>query len=89
MEYISSAALAITGHTPQAFYEDPRLTLDAVHPDDRVKAIAMRRHPEKFSEPVVLRWVHPDGRIVCVEPHNTPVFNSAGALVALKAWGGT
>ena len=87
IEYISSAALAITGRTPQEFYDDPRLTQEAVHPDDREKAIAMRRHPEKFSDPVVLRWVHPDGRIVCVEHRNNPAYDSAGALIAIEGMG--
>ena len=87
IEYINSAALAITGHAPQEFYEDPRLTQDSVHPDDREKAIAMRRNPEKFTDPVVLRWVHHDGRIVCIEHRNNPVYDSAGELIAIEGMG--
>ena len=87
MEYVNSAALAITGRAPQEFYNNPRLTQDAVHPDDREKAIAMRKHPEKFADAVVLRWVHPDGRIVCVEHRNNPVYDDGGALIAIEGVG--
>src|SRR6185295_19259520 len=87
MEYVSPAAWSITGRTPQEFYENPRLIQDAVHPDDRDKAAAMQTRPGNFADPVTLRWVHPDGHIVCVEHRNNPVYGAAGELLAIEGIG--
>jgi PAS domain-containing protein len=89
MEYVSPAAWSITGRTPHEFYENPRLIQDAVHPDDRDKAAAMQTRPGNFADPVTLRWVHPDGQIVCVEHRNNPVYGAGGELLAIEASAGT
>jgi PAS domain S-box-containing protein len=87
LQYVSPAATRLTGRTPEEFVADPEAAWLAVHPDDRAKARAMRTDPEAFIEPVVLRWVHADGTIVCVEHRNSPVYDAAGALIAFEGIG--
>jgi len=87
MDYLSPAATAMTGHAPEEFSADPELPFRIIHPDDRAKAQLMRQDPEGFREPVILRWVHADGRIVHIEHRNTPVYDGQGRLVAIEGIG--
>jgi len=86
-EYVSPAAVAICGRTPEEFLAHPDLPFEILHPDDRAIAMAMRHHPNDFKDPVVLRWVHADGRVVWAEHHNTPVFDGDGRLIAVEGIG--
>jgi len=86
-EYVSPAALALTGRRPEEFLKDPELGVGAIHPDDRPHALAMRSDPERFRKPIVLRWIHPDGRVVHVEHRNTPVYDAEGRLIAIEGIG--
>jgi len=86
-DYVSPAVTAMTGRTPEEYAADPDLSIEAIHPDDRDKALAMHGDPARFRDPVVLRWVHRDGRIVWVEHHNTPVYDDEGALIAIEGIG--
>ena len=87
LQYVSPAAERLTGRTPQEFLADPEAAWSAVHPEDREKARAMRTHPEASGDPVVLRWVHPDGSIVCVEHRNSPVYDASRQLIAFEGIG--
>ena len=87
LQYVSPAAERLTGRTPQEFLADPDAAWSAVHPEDREKARAMRTHPEASGDPVVLRWVHPDGSIVCVEHRNSPVYDASRQLIAFEGIG--
>ncbi|HEV3140562.1 MAG TPA: PAS domain-containing protein [Vicinamibacterales bacterium] len=86
-EYVSPAVTMLTGHTPEEFMADPELAFRLIHRDDRSLALAIRKDPKRFREPIILRWVHDDGRIVQVEHRNVPVFDSHGRLVALEGIG--
>jgi PAS domain S-box-containing protein len=87
LQYVSPAATRLTGRTPDEFLVDPESAWSAVHPDDRALAHAMRTDPEASVDPVVLRWVHPDGTIVPVEHSNSPVYDADGLLVAFEGIG--
>jgi two-component system sensor histidine kinase UhpB len=87
LQYVSPAATRLTGRTPEEFLADPEAAWSAVHPDDQEKARAMRTHPEAAADPVVLRWVHADGTIVCVEHRNSPVYDATGQLIAFEGIG--
>src|SRR6185436_1857824 len=72
IEYISTAALAITGRDAQEFYDDPELGLSIVHPDDRALIAgtldaAGGSDPSKLRRTMLVRWIHRDGRIVWAE----------------------
>jgi len=84
-EYVSPAALALTGYPPQAFYADPQLMLGVTHPDDRaLLRLAETDFGRPASAPLRLRWIHQDGSIHWVEDHNVVIRNPAGAVVALE-----
>ena len=66
-DYINSACLAITGHAAAEFYADAQLILKIVHPDDLpLVSEAFQDDPERMQRAILVRWVHPDGRIVWV-----------------------
>jgi len=84
-EYVSPAALALTGYPPQAFYADPQLMVGVTHPDDRaLLRLAETDFGRPTSAPLRLRWIHRDGSIHWVEDHNVVIRNPAGAVVALE-----
>ena len=87
LQYVSPASTRLTGRTPEEFLADPEAAWSSVHPDDVEKARAMRTHPEAAVDPVVLRWVHPDGTIVCVEHRNSAVYDASGQLIAFEGIG--
>jgi PAS domain S-box-containing protein len=82
-EYVSPAATAITGYTPEDHYNDPQLGFKLVHPDDRPLLATMAEGgvPE---DPIVLRWVRKDGRVIWTEQQNVPILDDAGNVVAIE-----
>ena len=83
-EYMSPAVAAIVGYPPEAFYADPDLGLKIVHPDDREALMAAAADPAAGRRPFRFRWLRPDGTIVWIEQHNTPVLDEEGRLVAVE-----
>ena len=81
-EYVSPAATAILGYTPQEFYADPELGLKSTHPEDRPVMEAMQSSSERWV--VILRRFRKDGTIVWLEEKNVPIFDQAGNLVAVE-----
>ena len=86
-EYISPAATAITGHTPEEFYADPWLGFKLLHPHDRSTAERILREPEWFNKALLLRWCHPDGNVVHVEHRIVAIRDRAGTLLAIEGIG--
>jgi two-component system sensor histidine kinase UhpB len=87
-DYINSACLAITGHPAAEFYADPQLILKIVHPDDLpLVSEAFQDDPDKMHRDILLRWVHPDGRIVWAEHRRVPVLDGHGRLIAIEGVG--
>jgi diguanylate cyclase (GGDEF)-like protein/PAS domain S-box-containing protein len=82
--FVSKAATAITGYSPEEHYSDPDLGFKLVHPDDRSLLEAAVRGDIPAGEPLRLRWVRKDGRIVWTEQRNVPVLDDAGRLVAIE-----
>ncbi len=83
-EYVSPAATAITGYTPEEHYDDPDLGFKLVHPDDRPLLEAASQGTTAYNEPLVLRWVRKNGEVVWTEQRNVPIYDEAGNLVALE-----
>lgn len=82
-EYVSPAATAITGYTPEEHYADPDLGRKIVHPDDRPLLERVVADPVA-GRAVTLRWVRKDGRIIWTEQRNVPIFDETGALIAIE-----
>jgi len=83
-EYISPAVTEITGFTPREHYEDPDLDLKTLHPDDRQKLEKYYQGKGVFNEPVTLRHIHKDGRLVWTERVSVPIYDKRGELVAIE-----
>ncbi|HEX7797700.1 MAG TPA: PAS domain-containing protein [Vicinamibacterales bacterium] len=83
IEYLGGAVVAITGRAAAEFYADPDLVRDCVHPEDRHLLITDQM-PTHIPPAVILRWVHPDGRVVHAEHRRVPVYDDAGRVVALE-----
>lgn len=81
-EYVSPAATAITGYTPEEHYADPDLGFKMVVEEDR--PLLEKVSLGKVSEPVVLRWRRKDGRIIWTEQINVPIYDEAGNLMAIE-----
>ncbi|HWG99277.1 MAG TPA: response regulator [Pilimelia sp.] len=82
VEYISPAASALTGHTPEELRADVGLLFAIVEPEDRP---AMERSwhcpPDR---PLVLRVRRPDGERVWLEQRAIGIQDRHGALVAVE-----
>ncbi|MBD3244014.1 MAG: PAS domain-containing protein [Chitinivibrionales bacterium] len=80
MLYVGPAFSTIWGREPESLRDDPRLLLEAVHPDDR------RTYTELFSEPCSTpcageyRIVRPDGDERWVRDRRFPVRDDAGGV---------
>jgi PAS domain S-box-containing protein len=83
-EYVSPAAIALTGYTPEEHYADPDLGFKIIHPGDRHLLENAGSGALEFSRPLVLRWVRKDGAVLWTEQRNTPVFNEEGQLVGIE-----
>jgi PAS domain S-box-containing protein len=70
-EYVSPAATAMTGYTPEEHYADPWLHFKIIHPDDREAfASFIAAAPESgagMSAPLLVRWVRKDGTVLWSE----------------------
>ena len=67
-DYVSPSCLAITGYTPQDFYNDPELAKKCWHPDDmaamekdRILASSLKGEPQE------VRWIRKDSTVVWLE----------------------
>ena len=87
-EYVSPGILDLTGHTPEEFYADADLGVKSVHPDDRhLVAQALQDDTSQLRELVVVRWIHPNGRIVWAEHRRVAVRDDQGRLIAIEGIG--
>lgn len=83
VEYINPAAAKITGYPPEAFYKNPDLLYELIHPEDRVWL--SRLLDGKLADlPVVVRFRHKDGTIRWVERRSVLVHDEEGKPVALE-----
>jgi PAS domain S-box-containing protein len=83
-EYVSPAAMLVTGYSPEEFYDDPDLVLKLVHPADRPLLQATRLSPTESPGRFALRWVQKSGSMLWVEVRNTPIYDEAGSIVAVE-----
>ena len=82
--YVSPAATAITGFTPEEHYADPDLGFKLVHPDDRPLLEAASRGDTPPGQPLALRWVRKDGTVIWTEQRNVPILDQDGNLIAIE-----
>jgi two-component system sensor histidine kinase UhpB len=82
LEYLYGAVTAITGCTADELSADPERVRRSIHPDDW-SIVDRANRPESLQHTIVLRWIHPDGRVVWAEHRRVPVFAPDGTLIAI------
>lgn len=67
-EYISPSALAVTGHSPEEFYGDPRLMERIIHPEDAPSIVKYFRNPSPSGDlPLSFRLLRENQEVVWLE----------------------
>jgi PAS domain S-box-containing protein len=86
-EYVSPAAIPITGYTPEEHYADPELGFKLVHPDDRhLLELAAAGEPA-LTHDMLVRWIRKDGSVAWTEQRNTLLHDANGQLLAIEGIG--
>ncbi|PKL64335.1 MAG: hypothetical protein CVV32_08355 [Methanomicrobiales archaeon HGW-Methanomicrobiales-3] len=85
-EYVSPAALALTGYTPDAFYENSQLMQEIIHPDFKEKLASHWERMPKGDIPreYEYRIIHASGEPRWFHQRNTIVKDNTGHVVALE-----
>ncbi len=84
LEYMSPGALHIIGRSPVELLENRLSALDSVVEEDRHIIDEMLANPEVSPRAVMIRWRHPDGRIVWAQHLRFPIVNADGQMIAIE-----
>jgi PAS domain S-box-containing protein len=78
--YISPAYESVWGRSCQSLHEQPLSFVDAIHPEDRgrVVALSLQRQARGEGSDVEYRVVRPDGSVRWVRDRSFPIRDSAG-----------
>jgi PAS domain S-box-containing protein len=79
-EYISPSITPMTGYTQQECYGDPDISTKMVHPGDRHLLPYFLLSSQAL---LTLRWLHKDGRVLCIEPRFKLIYNAEAELMAV------
>lgn len=84
-EYVSPAAVAISGYTLDEFYADADLALELLLPEHHHVVEALATRPEVLEgKTLSLPWRRKDGGIVWIEQRNVLVRDHSGQVVAFE-----
>ena len=83
-DYISPAIASLTGYQPEDFYRRPNLLEEIIYPDDWPNLIKLDSPDFPFNQPVLLRWIRKDGRVIWTELHNVGIFDEQQHLLAVE-----
>ncbi|MEI8049340.1 MAG: PAS domain S-box protein [Bacteroidota bacterium] len=81
-DYVSPSVTTITGYTPEDHYNDAQLGFKLVHPDDRILLENTKKHSN--GEPLELRWIRKDGRVIWTEQRNVLLFDKNNEPFAIE-----
>lgn len=81
--YVSPAATRMFGYTPEEFCAEPDPGLSMMRPDDR-RLFQALLEGRRVAEPLVVGWLHKDGRTVWTELRNAPILDDSGNLLAIE-----
>ncbi len=82
--YISPAYEKIWKRSRESLYAEPKSWVDAIHPEDRARVLALEQQPHlEGGHDSIYRIVRPDGSIRWIRDRAFPVRDSSGKLVRL------
>jgi PAS domain S-box-containing protein len=83
MIYVSPAYERIWGRTCESLYQDPKSFLEAIHPDDVQRVLAVLEAHQRKGQPFAheYRIVRPDGTVRWISDRGYPERNPAGHIV--------
>lgn len=79
-EYINPRITDLCGYSVQEFLNNPALIYMLVHPDDLHLFSELPGIDTGFHEPVIMRWICKDQRVLWTEHHIQPIVNSTGQV---------
>jgi PAS domain S-box-containing protein len=85
--FVSSAVTTITGYPPQAFYDDPHLLANLVHPGERQRLTGLLHHLADADDPYqtnLFRLRRADEQIIWIELRTIPVYDADGQIIAVE-----
>jgi PAS domain S-box-containing protein len=82
-EYVSPAALSISGYTPEELYRDPSVAIMDVRQEDRERFRGGHK-TEGLPNPTTFGFRRKDGRNIWLELRNNYFRNKEGELVAVE-----
>ncbi|MCX7818261.1 MAG: PAS domain S-box protein [Kiritimatiellae bacterium] len=82
--FVSAAAERLTGYTVAEHYADPDLGRKIVHPADRDLLERLIVDSTIPHQPLLLRWIRKDGRVLWTEHFVVPIHDAEGRLVAIE-----
>ena len=83
-EYISPSSQNMLGYEPEAFYDNPALFSQLVHPDDLAMMDLMTEPDHINPGPITIRFLHQTGRYIWTEQHTTVLHDNAGHMRAVE-----
>lgn len=84
-DYVSPSSTALLGHTPEAYYANPRLALElAATEDDRGVVHEVSRPEGGQSGPRLVRWNAPDGSVRWGEIQTSAIHDGRGRQIAIQ-----
>ena len=83
-EYVNQAAQIITGLSLDQFYLDSDSALVSIHPEDTHLLKDIIHDKFKPGDPIVLRWIRPNGELIWLETRNVPIYDGANKLIAIE-----
>jgi PAS domain S-box-containing protein len=85
--FVSSAVTAITGYSPQAFYDDPHLLAKIVHPSERQRLTGLLDHLADADDPYqtnLFRLRRANEQSIWIELRTIPVYDADGQIIAVE-----
>ncbi|MCP4674160.1 MAG: response regulator [Deltaproteobacteria bacterium] len=84
VEYVSPSIFQLIGYTPEEFYNDPMKWSEIIHPEDLVGPSKAANGKGMPKQPLLLRLIARDGRIVHSEHQLVPIFDQDGQFSAIE-----
>lgn len=81
-EFVSDSVERLTGFSPEDYYRDPDLSFSMVHVEDLPRVRAALAGEVPAADPLRVRVIRRDGRVVWAEQIAVPIRDESGSVVA-------